>query len=151
MLKFHDKVSQLEIDSCPECFGIWFDNEELKLIFQSPNLSTKILKEDATGSLLTPENSVTIESEKRLCPVCVETPLFASRLGKTQTDYCLSCKGIWLDQSELEELVRAYRQGERGNLIIVNQLAEGLGTPNKPNPKAKAFLETLERYRHHID
>ena len=146
MMKFHDQTTSLEIDSCPECYGLWFDREELKLIFQSPTLSRQILEEGASARLLSPENDVGRETDERDCPVCDEQPLFASKLGNTQIDYCMKCHGIWLDRSELEELVNAYQRGERGNLIIVNQLAEGLGTPSKPNPAAKVFMEALERY-----
>ncbi len=67
-------------------------------------------------------------------------------MGSVQVDYCLRCRGIWFDRAELESLVCAYCKGERGNLIIFNQLAEGLGTVSKPNPQAEAFMEMLKRY-----
>lgn len=147
MLRYRDHTSGLEIDSCPECYGLWFDREELKLIFQSPQLSRQILEEDAAQRLLAPEKDAARESAERICPVCPDQEsLFGSKLGQTQVDYCLRCHGIWLDRSELEALVSAYRSGERGNLLIVNQLAEGLGTPSNPNPRAQDFVDTLERY-----
>lgn len=146
MMKFHDETTSLEIDSCPECFGLWFDREELKQIFQSPTLSRQILEEGASARLLAPEKDVGREKRQRTCPVCDTQPLFASKLGVTQLDYCLRCHGIWLDRSELEQLVSDYQKGERGNLVILNQLAEGLGTPTNPNPAAKSFVEALQRY-----
>jgi Zn-finger nucleic acid-binding protein len=146
MLKYRDKTSGLEIDSCPECFGLWFDREELKLLFQSPHLSQQILEEDAAERLLAPEDDVGRGDGVRTCPNCDEQRLFSSKMGKTQVDYCLGCQGIWLDQSELEDLVQAYRSGEGGNLLILNQLREGLGTSVNPNPQAEVFLQTLQRY-----
>lgn len=146
MLKFRDKTTQLEIDSCPECYGLWFDREELKLIFQSPTLSRQILEEGASERLLSPERDVGRTNVERTCPVCPDQPLFASKLGDTWIDYCLACHGIWLDRSELEQLVGAYQKGERGNLVILNQLAEGLGTPSNPNPEAQTFMDALARY-----
>lgn len=147
MQHFVDRHSQLEIDSCPECFGLWFDSEELKLFFESTDLSHRILSEDAAASLsqTSTETSAPVQ-DARNCPVCREG-LFISRLGETQVDYCLGCRGIWLDRRELEDLVTAFQGGERGNLLIVNQLIEGLGTPLRPNPKAASFLEALQRYR----
>lgn len=143
MLGFKDHRSGLEIDSCPECFGLWFDSEELKLFFESPDLSRRILAEDA----LLEESSVLGDLEEpRTCPSCLQS-LFLSRLGSTAVDYCLTCRGIWLDRRELESLVLNFQNGERGNLLIVNQLVEGLGTPNRPNPRAADFLEALGRYR----
>lgn len=146
MLKYRDSVSKLEIDSCPECYGLWFDREELKMIFQSPQLSQQILEEDAAERLLSPESDVERRKESRTCPVCPEQMLFSSKMGNTTVDYCLKCGGIWLDRSELEELVSAYQRGERGNILILNQLAEGLGTPSNPNPNAEVFMATLQRY-----
>ena len=147
MMKFQDPESGLEIDSCPECYGLWFDGEELKLIFQSPRLSQQILEEGAAERLMRPERDVGRIDGSRLCPVCSEQELFSSQMGNIQVDYCLGCHGIWFDKSELEQMVTAYRNGERGNLVILNQLAEGLGTLNNPNPEAEPFLQALERYQ----
>lgn len=150
MLKFSDSTTGLEIDSCPECYGIWFDKEELKLFFQSPQLTQRVLDEGAANALLPPVEEIRHHAHERHCPVCKEA-LFPTVLGETQVDYCVGCYGIWLDSSELEELVQAYRSGERGNLLIINQLAEGLGTPSSPNPSAEQFLETLDRYRQTLE
>lgn len=150
MHKYRDDRTSLEIDSCPECYGLWFDREELKLFFASPHLSKLVLEESAVGQLLPTGAPKVREDSERICPVCPDQCLFVSSLGKTEIDYCLNCHGIWLDQSELEQLVEAYRSGERGNLVLFNQLAEGLGTEANPNPNAEAFLETLQRYSRSI-
>lgn len=145
MHTFADSTSGLEIDSCPECFGLWFDSEELKRFFESPDLSGRILEEESALSQLGgPKDQP--DSKDRLCPACREI-LFCSRLGQVHVDYCLGCRGIWLDRFEMDTLVQAFLAGERGNLLIVNQLGEGLGTPSRPNPKAQDFLRALERYR----
>lgn len=145
-MTFCDHESKLEIDSCPECFGLWFDSEELKSFFESPSLSTRVLGDEAALAPAERLHSLENDPSPRLCPACQE-PMFDSRLGTTCVDYCLSCRGIWLDRYELETLVTAFWSGERGNLLIVNQLIEGLGTSHRPNPKARVFLEALSRYR----
>jgi Zn-finger nucleic acid-binding protein len=152
MLRFADPHSQLEIDSCPECFGLWFDSEELKVFFESPDLSTRILEEEVSVALMSPGLSGRTKPQEgdRVCPACKEG-LFSSQMGQTQVDYCLGCRGIWLDRLELEQLVAAFQAGVRGNLLIVNQLVEGLGTSSRPNPRAKDFLETLHRYRESLN
>ncbi len=38
------------------------------------------------------------------CPVC-QQPLIVLELDQVEIDYCLSCKGIWLDAGELELLL----------------------------------------------
>lgn len=143
MLLYSDPQTALEIDSCPECRGLWFDGEELKLFFQSAELAARVL-EDQSASL-EPPTSEDVEA-RRLCPVC-RAALFGSRLDSTGVDYCLTCRGIWLDRFEIDGLVSAHLKGQRGNLLIANQLIEGLGTRSRPNPEADHFLGSLERYR----
>jgi Zn-finger nucleic acid-binding protein len=151
MLAFADPRSKLVIDSCPECFGLWFDSEELKIFFESPDLSARILNEEVAVVMLgSGACSQGQNAREKACPACAES-LFSSRMGQTEVDYCLSCQGIWLDRCELEALVAAFQAGEPGNLLIVNQLVEGLGTSSRPNPKAQAFLETLDRYRQSLN
>lgn len=132
MLDYSDAQTGLVIDSCPECFGLWFDGEELKRFFESPGLSNRILEEDA----LTAVPAGPVQREERLCPQC-RTRLQRSGLGDVSLDYCLSCQGIWMDHGELNRVVKLYHQGERGNLLIVNQLAEGL----RAEKRRRTFLE----------
>ena len=39
------------------------------------------------------------------CPVCKNEPMITLELNEVEIDYCLSCKGIWLDAGELELLL----------------------------------------------
>ncbi|RLC48854.1 MAG: hypothetical protein DRI23_10065 [Candidatus Cloacimonadota bacterium] len=39
------------------------------------------------------------------CPVCTKEPMIVMELDETEIDYCLECKGIWLDAGELELLL----------------------------------------------
>lgn len=107
----------LEVDSCPECFGIWFDREELKEFLQRPQLAQRLA--DA------PPTPVSTPGGERLCPSC-RTALTETSLGEVNVDLCFRCRGIWLDQGELDRAVEQYRQGQRGNLVVLNQIAEGL-------------------------
>ena len=38
------------------------------------------------------------------CPVCKE-PMIVLELDRVEVDYCVSCRGIWLDSGELELLL----------------------------------------------
>lgn len=40
------------------------------------------------------------------CPVC-KNPLVILELDKVEIDYCPSCKGIWLDNGELELIMES--------------------------------------------
>ena len=39
------------------------------------------------------------------CPVCAKEPMIVMELNEIEIDYCLECKGIWLDAGELELLL----------------------------------------------
>lgn len=145
MLKFRDPDTGLEIDSCPECYGLWFDGEELKLFFHSPSLSEKILQADGLTPKPEEVHRRPEQGRERTCPQC-QGQLLPTKVGQTQIDYCLGCRGIWFDHREIQDIVAAYGKGERGNLLVINQLAEGLGTQHRPNPEAHQFFEALKRY-----
>lgn len=110
----------LEVDSCPECFGIWFDREELKEFLKHPDWVQRLASSDKGGGVAVPP-----VPKSRKCPQC-QCALMESSLGEVLVDVCTRCRGIWLDQGELEGAVEQYRQGKRGNLVVLNQIAEGL-------------------------
>ncbi len=39
------------------------------------------------------------------CPLCKNEPMVVLELDEVEIDYCISCKGIWLDAGELELLL----------------------------------------------
>jgi Zn-finger nucleic acid-binding protein len=39
------------------------------------------------------------------CPACKNEPMIVLELDEVEIDYCISCKGIWLDAGELELLL----------------------------------------------
>ncbi len=39
------------------------------------------------------------------CPTCNDKPMITLELNEVEVDYCLECKGIWLDEGELETLL----------------------------------------------
>ncbi len=46
------------------------------------------------------------------CPVC-KTDMIILELEQVETDYCVSCKGIWLDEGELELLLGGPEAGSK--------------------------------------
>ena len=46
------------------------------------------------------------------CPVCRE-PLIVLELDQVEVDHCLSCKGVWLDQGELELILKSAARKDR--------------------------------------
>lgn len=79
----------------------------------------------------------------RLCPVDGAT-LVATRRAGIEIDHCPTCRGVWLDRSELETLIAA-----EGTV----ELAEpGAGAPTvetapPPLPGEAGFRSRLDRWR----
>ena len=61
------------------------------------------------------------------CPVC-KTAMITFELEDVEVDYCLGCKGIWLDAGELEMLLG----DEEGAKEIINSFHEAVGCSEKP-------------------
>lgn len=115
------RAGDLEIDTCPRCHGLWFDAEELRRSLPEVELAQRIIQQDTASAAGAPK----VPSGQRACPRC-QAPLRETPVGQVPVDYCPLCRGIWLDHGELKLAIEQYRSGERGNLVVLNQLAEGL-------------------------
>ena len=81
----------LELDRCPDCKGLWFDQHELDHVMVT-----------AIDDLVVPPEASTAD---RQCPVC-HKKMFAFYYPQTvvTVDMCKKCKGMWLDAGELKEI-----------------------------------------------
>ena len=85
------KNSDLMLDYCSKCGGIWFDETELEQIVTQ-----------AIRDLALPEKAVKLS---RVCPKCKKY-LYEFNYPQTyvKIDMCKECKGIWFDAGELKEM-----------------------------------------------
>jgi Zn-finger nucleic acid-binding protein len=82
-----------EVDLCPRCQGVWFDDGEIR----------EILGPRAVHPLPIPERAA--KAPAQLCPRCrVPLVIFAYPGTMTVIDACRSCRGVFLDSLELEEI-----------------------------------------------
>jgi len=94
-----ERNTEIEVDICNSCKGIWFDKNELKPL---ENISEPVLMEwrkiPSEYDQLTALN----------CPHCHGNPMMKKaehpRDEKVILDYCENCDGIWLDGGELEAI-----------------------------------------------
>jgi len=87
----------IQVDYCPKCFGIWFDQGELSHFFDNS------LKEKKT---ISKGKDSTIDEKNRNCPNC-NLPLSKHNYHMNilvLVDSCLKCKGIWLDRGEFNKI-----------------------------------------------
>ncbi|MGB7876344.1 MAG: zf-TFIIB domain-containing protein [Anaerolineales bacterium] len=81
----------MEVDSCPNCRGMWLDSDELDRLED-----VTFDQDEYKGSLLHRETETSF-----LCPHC-ETKLqeFQYRLYSLKLDTCQNRHGFWLDAGE---------------------------------------------------
>ncbi|MFT5114961.1 MAG: Zn-finger nucleic acid-binding protein [Parasphingorhabdus sp.] len=85
--------SNIELDSCPSCKGLWFDKNEL----------TEILGKRAEKYFEIPKFAA--RNLKSKCPKC-SGALYEFCYPDTLTlvDACINCSGIWLDDLEWKQI-----------------------------------------------
>jgi Zn-finger nucleic acid-binding protein len=92
-----DEKKDLEIDTCPECAGVWFDPDELERFLDSKvKLSVPGLGHASPASL---------DAKTGPCPRCAVTldrkP--AHYNPNITVDNCAKCGGTWVDGAELDQ------------------------------------------------
>lgn len=101
----------VQLDDCPQCGGIWFDDGELKkLRGLCDQLSFHALEDKAVPD----RNVVAKESAVKLCPTCEErlTPYRYMYSSDVLLDECDDCFGVWVQDGELEKMAN-YLESEQ--------------------------------------
>jgi Zn-finger nucleic acid-binding protein len=106
------------VDYCQKCQGIWFDDAELSSIIGVP-----------ARNLSPPANA---RPSPLQCPRCAK-PLTLHPYPGTMTviDACRTCRGVWLDGGEYQELAKTRLAAP-----------EPQSRPKPPSPNPAAELET---------
>jgi len=91
-----------EVDYCPTCFGLWFEEDELRLAKNDKDDNLKWLDID----LWEDEKKFNISQGIRVCPAC-RVPLYEVYYGGSgvNVDVCNLCHGIWLDRAEFKKII----------------------------------------------
>ncbi len=93
---------QVEVDYCPDCLGIFFDEDELRLAKDDKDGQLNWLDFDIWRD----KGKFTLSSSDRRCPKCrilfVEV---AYDKSSVTIDFCKHCHGIWLDRGEFKQIM----------------------------------------------
>ena len=95
----------IEIDECPRCRGIWLDPGELNKLLRDRKMTKYLTEEIGTQS-----------KSKLVCPRCGGL-MDIEKADDIEVDVCLSCRGVWLDAGELEDLKAKSADGFQGNQL----------------------------------
>lgn len=91
------------IDICPQCAGIWFDNDELNNIREQDPVSLIQIDQQ-----FRPKVEPATSGGARNCPAC-RLPMRRYNYLYTspiELDECEQCGGVWVDDGELEKMVQ---------------------------------------------
>lgn len=101
------RIGKLEFEGCPECRGMFLDEGELRKLkdwSRDASLRSLCWMDDEVEAI---EKTGAVVS-KRLCPKCDRQAMLTTNFGESDVliDYCTGCHGIWLDEDELDALVK---------------------------------------------
>lgn len=137
---YTDKNTGLEIDACPKCWGLWFDSNELGHFFTSEQLKSRFfLPEDVMPAQST---GFIISTKTRPCPRCMKA-MQEKLFGDVSVDICQNCLGIWLDDGELQRIVKQYHKGARNEKTVAGELDKALGYGHEGSSNLGAILVSV--------
>lgn len=133
----------VEVDVCPACAGIWFDDRELRALVQTDPLILLSLEDRAVPDVYySPDETI-----DRRCPRCA-IPLHPYRYlyeSPVELDGCTQCHGIWVENGELhrihEELHarRSPDEEERHRIAIAKYAIQSQEQVERANMLASLF------------
>jgi hypothetical protein len=105
------EFSDVEVDHCPGCKGIWLDAGELELLLESDDASGS-RKIEKDGFLASFKTAAGVTERRRKCPICRgKMKKVVCGPDNIVIDRCARGHGIWFDDGELRALVEAANSG----------------------------------------
>jgi Zn-finger nucleic acid-binding protein len=95
---------KIELDYCPECYGVWFDSGELELFLDSFNLESR---NQFVSNMLNAPEAKTPEKKLR-CPICARRmkKIVIGEKPSIVIDVCRRADGLWFDGGEVGQLIK---------------------------------------------
>jgi len=97
----------VEIDVCPECDGVWFDEGELETLSPGGGDGRPLAESVLLAGLRETRNIVPRAFAVRRCPACTGdlVPRYFRR-GRSRfaVSLCTRCRGVWLDRAMMRRM-----------------------------------------------
>lgn len=109
------------VNYCPNCLGLWFEEEELRWAKDERDKGLIWLDID----LWKEKKKFKISPNQKFCPVC-RFPLYEVNYGdsKIKVDLCNLCYGVWLDRGEFKKIIEYLKK--EANYQVLNNYLENL-------------------------
>lgn len=114
-------LSGVEIDYCPKCYGLWFEEDELRLAKDNKDEELRWLDVDLWEDPL----KLKIARGTKLCPED-RLPLYRVHYGDSNivVDVCSICHGTWLDRGEFKNIIVFLK--EKANYEVLEKYLKNL-------------------------
>jgi len=93
------ELSDVEIDHCVSCGGIWLDAGELELLLQDSQTAAELINTFQKGQKS--------KEESRRCPICdnkMDKIIVGNSTSPLLIDRCPKGEGLWFDKGELQNI-----------------------------------------------
>lgn len=115
-----------EVDYCPQCLGLWFEQDELRQAKDEKDKDLSWLDVD----LWQDEKRFNISQGQKVCSKC-GVPLYRVKYGESEieVDLCNLCQGIWLDRGEFKKITDYLKEKSKDEVLnnyLKNLLKEGV-------------------------
>jgi hypothetical protein len=103
------ELSDVEVDKCLDCKGIWLDAGELEMLLGGGDEAEKLLASF--------KKAANCGEKPRKCPICLKKmeKVFAGH-EKHLIDRCKRGDGIWFDENELSDVL-SIGESEQGKKV----------------------------------
>jgi len=136
-----------EVDYCPTCLGLFFEQEELRIAKDEKDKNLQWLDFD----LWKDKTKFKINKANLLCPLC-QMPFYSVNYGdsKIRVEICTVCKGIWLDRGEFKKIIDYLKQKEQSEILhnyfknLVKETAEVFTGPETLKEEISDVLAMLK-------
>ena len=137
----------VEVDYCPKCLGLWFEQDELRQVKDEKDKDLNWLDID----LWQEETKFKISQIQKICPVC-SVPLYSVNYGDSQIEVnlCKLCEGIWLDRGEFKKVIEYLEEKGKKEILenyFKNLIQEGVEVftgPESFRSEVSDFLTILK-------
>jgi len=141
----------VEVDYCPECLGIFFDKDELRLAKDDKDQQLNWLDFDIWRD----KGRFSVMQINKRCPAC-RLPFIEVRYddSKVKIDFCKHCQGIWLDRGEFKQIMIYLMQKYDYEILhrytknLAVQLWEVFSGPQKFREDLEDFLMLLKLFNY---
>jgi len=131
-----DTVATIQVDQCPKCKGLWFEDQELRLAKDYTDRDLAWMDFEIWKH---PER-FHVDPQHLKCPACRDE-LVAIRYDATKetVDYCKACRGVWLDKGEFQRIIQVLSK-QLTQMTATEYLRASLGEAAQLFTGSESFL-----------